>query len=117
MVKIETEFPAKMEKPTNRFEQVDELQPDAITLTLVQRADGQWASVYCPASALPAGALSENLNSGDLAPSVALSGAIKLANELRLAIVVIDRDGIWKKEWGELYRFEDEAPEGEEENA
>jgi hypothetical protein len=97
----------------NRFEQVDELQPDAITLTLVQRSDGQWASVHCPASALPPGAVTENLNSGDLAPSVALSAAVKLANDLKLAIVVIDRDGIWKKEWGALYRWDDENPEEE----
>lgn len=91
----------------NRFEQVDELQPDAITLTLMQRNDGQWAQVHCPASALP-GQLRQDMTSGDLPPIDALAGAVKLANEMKLAIVVIDRDRIWKKEWGELYRWEDE---------
>ncbi len=40
-------------------------------------------------------------------------GAVKLANEKKLAIVVLDPDGVWKKEWGELYRVE----EGDEEEA
>lgn len=95
----------------NRFEQVDEIQPDAITVTLKQRADGQWASVHCPASAFPAGAMAQNLDSGDLPPLDALSGAVKLANDLKLAIVVVDADGVWKREWGELYRWEDEPEE------
>jgi hypothetical protein len=29
--------------------------------------------------------------------------AIKLANELKLALVWLDTEGVWKKEWGELY--------------
>jgi hypothetical protein len=32
-----------------------------------------------------------------------------LANELKLPIVVVDPDGGWKQEWGELYRWSDEA--------
>ena len=35
----------------NRFEQVDELVGDAITIVLEQRSDGQWAKVFCPRSA------------------------------------------------------------------
>ncbi|SRR5579883_65785 len=87
----------------NRFEQVDEVQPDAITLVLEQRGDGQWAKVHCPMSAAPA--LTEDKVSDSLPPKDALSGAVKLANQLKLAIVVVDRDAIWKKEWGELYRW------------
>jgi hypothetical protein len=34
-----------------------------------------------------------------------------LANSKKLPIVVIDRDNIWKSEWGVLWRYE----EGEEE--
>jgi hypothetical protein len=113
-IKVQTDFPTEADKKLNRFELVDELQPDAITLTLVQRSDGQWASVHCPVSALPAGTARQDMNSGDLAPSVAISAAVKLANELKLAIVVIDSDNVWKKEWGELYRWDDEASEGEE---
>jgi hypothetical protein len=28
-----------------------------------------------------------------------------------LAIVVIDPDAVWKREWGELYRWQDDAEE------
>ena len=45
-------------------------------------------------------------------PKDALSGAVRLANQLKLAIVVLDPDGVWKPEWGELYRGQDDA-EGE----
>ncbi len=38
----------------------------------------------------------------------AFSGAVQLANQLKIAIVVHDPDGVWKKEWGELYRDESE---------
>jgi hypothetical protein len=36
----------------NRFEQVNEVVGDAVTVVLSQRADGQWATVVCPTSAL-----------------------------------------------------------------
>lgn len=91
----------------NRFEQVDEIQPDAITVVLEQRGDGRWAKVHCPASA-HAG-LQKDMTSESMAPTDALSGAVKLANELKLAIVVVDPDRVWKREWGELYRWDDEA--------
>jgi hypothetical protein len=90
---------------SNRFEQVDEAVDDAINVILEQRADGQWAKVACSRRAHPS--LAEDKVSGDLPPSDALAGAVKLANELKLAIVVVDRDGVWKKQWGELYRAAD----------
>jgi hypothetical protein len=94
----------------NRFEQVDEVVGDAITIVFAQRPDGQWAKVFCPRSA------HESLNadrvSESIPPKDALSGAVRLANQLNLAIVIVDPDGIWKSEWGELYRWQDDA-EGE----
>lgn len=95
----------------NRFEQVDEVVGDAITVALEQRPDGQWAKVVCPKSAhasFPADRVTKSMP-----PKDALAGAVKLANEKTLAIVVLDPDGVWKKEWGELYRVED----GDEEEA
>ena len=47
-------------------------------------------------------------SSDSVAPNDALSAAVKLANELSLAIVIVDPDNIWKKEWGELYRDDGE---------
>ncbi len=91
----------------NRFEQVDEIVPDAITIVFSQQADGPSAKVYCPRTAdpsSPADRISE-----PVLPKDALSGAVKLANKVKLAIVVVDPDRVWKQEWGELYRWEDEA--------
>ena len=34
----------------------------------------------------------------------AFRGAIRLANDMKLAIVVWDPDGVWKSEWGDLYQ-------------
>ena len=90
----------------NRFEQVDEAVEDAINVILEQRGDGQWAKVACARSA-HAG-LTEDKISASMAPKDALSSAVKLANELKLAIVIVDPDAVWKREWGELYRVEDE---------
>jgi hypothetical protein len=90
----------------NRFEQVDTVVGDAVTIVLSQRGDGQWATVVCPKSA------HESLNADritePMAPKDAFSGAVHLANQLKIAIVVQDPDGVWKKEWGELYRDESE---------
>ena len=33
--------------------------------------------------------------------------AVKLANEMKVAIVVMDPDGIWQSQWGDLSREED----------
>jgi hypothetical protein len=87
----------------NRFEQVDELQPDAINLTLVQKSDGQVGIIHCPKSAAPE-EIPADLTTTEMPVRDAVSGAIQLANRKKLAIVVIDRDNIWNREWGELWR-------------
>lgn len=94
----------------NRFEQVDEPVPDAINVILQQRSDGQWARIYIPKSASPT--MMSDRASESAAPTDTLSAAVKYANELSLAIVVVDPDNVWKKEWGDLYRDDgEEAPE------
>jgi hypothetical protein len=87
----------------NRFEQVDELQDDALNLSLAQTQEGQTGRIRVPVSAIE-GKLPGGVDSGDVPARDAFRGAIKLANDLKLAIVVIDPDNIWQKEWGELYR-------------
>ncbi len=91
----------------NRFEQVDEVVGDAITIALEQRPDGQWAKVVCPKSAHET--LTVDRVTEPMPPKDALSGAVRLANQLKLAIVVVDPDGVWKPEWGDLYRGQDDA--------
>jgi hypothetical protein len=90
----------------NRFEQVDELQPDAINLTLIQKSDGQVGIIHCPKTAAP-DRLPSDLTSEEIPVRDALTGAIQMANMKKLPIVVIDRDNIWKTEWGDLWRYED----------
>jgi hypothetical protein len=102
-----------MAKPlNNRFEQVDELQPDAITLTLIQKSDGQVGIIYCPKTAAP-DRVPVDLTTPELPARDAVIGAVQLANTKKLPIVVIDRDNIWKKEWGELWRYQEEGEEEE----
>ena len=91
----------------NRFEQVDDVVADAITIVLSQQADGQWAKVVCPKTAHES--LTVDRVTEPMPPKDALSGAVRLANELKLAIVVADPDAVWKPEWGELYRGQDDA--------
>lgn len=87
----------------NRFEQVDEIQPDAITL-LLKRQDGQeLGSVIFPASA-SSGRLAEDQVSPDLPLVDSFRSAVRLANQTKVALVVVDPDGMWKAEWGDLYR-------------
>jgi hypothetical protein len=94
----------------NRFEQVDELQPDAINLTLSQRSDGQVGIIHCPKTAAP-DQLPADLTSQEIPARDAVIGAIQLANSKKLPIVVIDRDNIWKAEWGDLWRYEEQSGE------
>jgi hypothetical protein len=86
----------------NRFEQVNEIQPDAITLSLGKAGEGEVGSVIFPASA-SGGRFSEDRISGELPATESFRSAIRLANEMKVAVVVIDPGGVWKKEWGELY--------------
>jgi hypothetical protein len=88
---------------SNRFEQVDEAQPDAITLTLLQRDGAAAALVACPAE-LTGGQLVNDFISDEMAPVDAFRTAIRLANEIKAPIVVVDPDALWQAEWGSLYR-------------
>ena len=89
----------------NRFEQVDEPQPDAITLSLSRRGGEALGRVACPAD-LTGGQLVNDFVSDELDAKEAFRTAIRLANELRAPIVVEDGDGVWQDEWGVLYRVE-----------
>ena len=87
----------------NRFEQVDEIQLDAVTLVLKQESDGETGSIVFPAAA-SGGRLATDQISGQLSAQDAYRGAIRLANDMKVAIVVCDPDAVWNKDWGELYR-------------
>ena len=87
----------------NRFEQVDEIQDDAITISLRKGPSESVGTVIVPAGA-SGGRLQEDQVSQDLSGVDAFRSAVRLANSAKLAIVVMDPDGLWQAEWGELYR-------------
>lgn len=90
----------------NRFEQVDEAPDDAITLTLGTDGDMRVGTVTCPA-ALSGGRYAEDMVSERLNEVEAYRSAIKLANEIKAPVVVVDPQNLWKEEWGDLYREAD----------
>jgi hypothetical protein len=90
----------------NRFEQVDEIAPDAITLTFSKEGDAETGVVVFPASA-SGGRLADDRISDPLPPVDCFRSAVKLANEMKVAIVVLDPQSVWKPEWGDLYRAND----------
>jgi hypothetical protein len=94
--------------PGNRFEQVDEIQQDALNLILTQTFQGQIGAIHVPIAAMTM-KLPKPIDSGDMPAKDAFRAAVKLANDMKLAIVVIDKDAIWNAEWGELFRHEDES--------
>lgn len=86
----------------NRFEQVDEPQPDAITLVLHKQDERTFGVVTCPA-AVSGGKLPKDMTSDELPVVDAFRSAVRLANEIKAPIVVIDPDHLWQADWGALY--------------
>lgn len=87
----------------NRFEQVDEMQPDAITLSLLKDGESSVGTVTCPA-AIAGGRLAVDTTSERLPAKDAFRSAVRLANEIKAPIVVHDPSSLWQNEWGDLYR-------------
>ena len=61
----------------------------------------------CPKRAAP-DRLPVDLTTAEMPARDAVVGSIQLANLKKIPIVVIDRDNIWKSEWGELWRYQEE---------
>jgi len=90
----------------NEFEKVDSVQPDAITLELMAQDGVQFGVVHCPASA-SGGRLPKDYKSQPMPGKEAIKSAIKLANDMKAAIVILDPQELWPAEWGTLYVTED----------
>lgn len=90
----------------NRFEQVDEAPSDALTLALARDGDALSGRVFCPAAAT-GGKLPKDFRSAEMPLKEAFRAAIKFANDFKVAMVVVDPDGLWQAEWGILYRDDD----------
>ncbi|GBU17873.1 MULTISPECIES: hypothetical protein [Methylobacterium] len=92
----------------NRFEQVDEPADDAMTLSLKREGEKMSGVVTCPA-AITGGRLPKDFASDEMPLKDAFRSAIRLANEMRVPLVVLDPDGLWQAEWGTLVREPDET--------
>lgn len=92
----------------NAFEQVDEPPSDALTLILARDGEKQSGTLTCPASATN-GRLPKDFRGAEMPLKQAFVAAIKFANDFKVAMVVIDPDGLWQPEWGTLYRDADEG--------
>ena len=92
----------------NRFETVDEVQDDAITLELAADGDPAMARVHVPApGAAPSGdgaPVEAEKVSEPLARKDAFRGAIQLANTMKMPVVVMGDEAAWDPVWGDLYR-------------
>lgn len=92
----------------NRFETVDEVQDDAITLELAAGGDPEMAVVHVPGpGTAPASAdapVEAEKVSEPLARKDAFRGAIQLANTMKMPVVVMGDATAWDPLWGDLYR-------------
>ena len=88
--------------PKNEFERVEEAPEDALTLLIGKSGEGIVGAVHCPASAT-AGRLPKDYSSGQMAGQEAFRSAVKLANDLKLPLVVMDPHNVWPEKWGILY--------------
>lgn len=87
----------------NRFEKVDEVQDDAITLEIAPGGEPEMARVHVPPAEEKA-EVSVQKSSEPLPKIDAFRGAIKLANTLRMPVVVMGDENFWDTTWGDLYR-------------
>ena len=93
-------------KKPNEFEKVDSVQADAITLELIAQDGVQFGVVHCPASA-SGGRLPKDYRSEAMPGKDAIRAAVKLANDMKAAIVVLDPQDLWPAEWGTLFVTEE----------
>ncbi|WP_420101029.1 hypothetical protein [Bosea sp. (in: a-proteobacteria)] len=90
----------------NEFEKVDSFQTDALTLALSAQDGALHGVVHCPAAAT-GGRLPKDFTSQPMPGKEAIQSAIKLANDLKLPVVVLDPEELWPEDWGTLFIAED----------
>jgi len=96
-------------KPPNEFEKVDAVQPDALTYEIAAGDEAQLGIIHCPAAAT-GGRLPKDYRSAPMPGKEAFRSAIKMANDMKTPIVVLDPLNLWPKEWGVLFVVADEEP-------
>ena len=87
----------------NRFERVDEIKGNSVTVNLWENGGRVCADVTGPM-------IGEDIQTevagqdGSLSVPQALNIAIDLARRTKTTVVVIDEAGLWSSKWGELYQ-------------
>ena len=79
------------------------IRKNAITLSLCKAEDNVYGTVTVP-RALSAGKVPADLTTAKMPIKDAFRGAIRLGNEMKAPVVVLDPDSLWQTEWGDLYR-------------
>lgn len=90
---------------SNRFEQVDEPGPDAVTVTLWSQNGQACGRVLGPVD--PEQGEETLAISGQDRPFTAFQALVTgchLANEMQRKVVIVDPDRLWRPEWGQLRR-------------
>ena len=87
----------------NRFEQVDQVQSDALTFEVAPDGNADVARVHVPAQ-ISNGRFVQDDVSQPLPKVDAFRGAIQLANDIKAPMVVLDPHSAWLAEWGDLFR-------------
>ena len=90
----------------NRFEQVGERQDDAVTLFLLETGTGARGYVTCPA-AVSGGVIAEDQITEEAQAKDAFRSAVRMANEFKAPLVVVDPSRLWQADWGVLYRHDE----------
>lgn len=90
----------------NRFEKVSSIQADALTLELFKDGEKAMGCVHVPA-AISNGKVPQDIKSGSVEAKQAFRHAVKLANDMKAPMVVMDAGGVWDGAWGELYDVEE----------
>lgn len=87
----------------NRFKRVDEPDSNSVTVNIYENDDGIHADIAGPLKT--GNMITQEIagQDGSLTVPQALNMAITLAGKHKVQIVVRDGDGLWKKEWGELF--------------
>jgi hypothetical protein len=89
----------------HRYEQVDHLSNNALTLTFGTIGGRDRGEVTGPTRIiLDQQMVARTPQPGLLTPTKAFAMAEKWADHLGLPLVVVDPNGIWNPVWGELYR-------------
>jgi AMMECR1 domain-containing protein len=91
-----------MAAPGNRFQRVEQVHPDAVSVELWSDKEGIRGSVACPDGGRSGGLVHFVSPETGMSAEEALATACHLANVDAREVVIMDPSGLWQPEWGTL---------------